>query len=468
MRDLVFLMLLPVMLYCMAKRPFIALGMWIWTALFFPNAWMFGLGTVPRYNLIFALLAMVGYMMQKEKPKVHWGAIGMLVTIFFFWTTVSSLMGQGHADLIMDRWTYLFKIIMLFYFVNLIMTKKLHVDFFFGCVVLSLGFFGTLEGFKWFASGGGHKIEGLPGHVLGDRNELSVGFVMLLPLCFYLLQEYGPKAKIIKFGMLGMMAMTVISIIGTQSRGGLIALLGLFGYMFIKSDRKFLLLILAAGVVGVASQFVSEEWTSRMDTIGEADQDESFMNRVIAWKFSFIVAVHNPMFGGGFKVVEYLPNWQALCAEFDNFPYFPTGEARPEFNKARAAHSIYFQLLGEHGFAGLLIYMSFIVIAFRKAGNFAKVAKPFESLGWVARLGPMLQLMLFGFCLGSAALSFAYFDLTFALLAIIQVVDSRILPTQLALLEKAGKIIRGPRGELMPAPSELSPKQQNMRIASGR
>jgi hypothetical protein len=40
MRDLVFLMLLPVMLYCIAKRPFIALGMWIWTALFYPNAWM--------------------------------------------------------------------------------------------------------------------------------------------------------------------------------------------------------------------------------------------------------------------------------------------------------------------------------------------------------------------------------------------------------------------------------------------
>lgn len=458
MRDAVFLLLLPVMLYCMAKRPFIALGMWIWTALFFPNAWMFGVGTWPRYNLIFALIAIFGYMVQKEKPKVQWGAIGTLVTVFFIWTTISSLLGTGNPDAIMDRWTYLLKILMLFYFVNLIMEKKLHVDFFFGCVVLSLGFFAALESLKWFASGGGHHIEGLPSHVLGDRNELAVGFVMLLPICSYLLQEYGAGSKVIRLGMLGLMGLTVIAIIGTQSRGGLIALLGLFGYMFVKSERKILLLVLAAVLVLVASHFISDEWSSRMDTIGTANKDESFMGRVVAWKLSFIVAVHNPIFGGGFKVIEYLPNWQALSMEFDNFPYFPSGEARPDLNKARAAHSIYFQLLGEHGFAGLLIYLSFIAIAFRKAGRFAKIARPFESLAWMARLGPMLQLTLFGFCLGSAALSFAYFDLTFALLAIIQVIDTRILPAQLALLEKAGKVVRGPGDKIVPAsvPQEVS------------
>jgi hypothetical protein len=70
----------------------------------------------------------------------------------------------------------------------------------------------------------------------------------------------------------------------------------------------------------------------------------------------------------------------------------------------------------------------------------------------MARLGPMLQLTLFGFCLGSAALSFAYFDLTFALLAMIQVIDTRILPAQLLLLEKAGKVVRGPGDRFLPAP----------------
>jgi probable O-glycosylation ligase (exosortase A-associated) len=381
-----------------------------------------------RYNLIFAVLAIFGYIVQKEKPKTQWGALGFLVTLFFIWTTLSSIMGTGNPDIIWDRWNNLMKIIALFYFVNLIMTKKLHVDFFLGCVVLSLGFFAALEGLKWLSSGGAHHIEGLPGHVLGDRNELSISFVMMLPLCFYLLQEYGERSRIFKWGMFGLMGLTVLSIIGTQSRGGMIALSGLFAYMFVKSDRKGLLLLLVIVLVGVASQFVSQEWTSRMDTIGAANKDDSFMGRVIAWKLSFIVATHNPIFGGGFKVIEYWPNWQALTAEFDNYPFFPSGDVRPDPKGAHAAHSIYFQLMGEHGFAGLAIYMSFIAVAFRKAGKMAKAARQYAETQWVATLGVMMQLTLFAFCLGGASLSFAYFDLTFAIVAMTQVIDSRIFP----------------------------------------
>lgn len=437
MRDLLFLMLLPIMLYCMAKRPFIALGMWIWTALFFPNAWMYGLGTVIRYNLIFACLAMGGYLMLKEKPKTNWGAIGALVTLFFVWTSISSVLGIGHPESISERWFYLLKIVFLFYFMNLIIEKKLHIDFFLWCIVFSVGFFAALEALKFIGTGGGHQIVGLTGHVLGDRNELAVAFVMLLPICYYLLVEYGRRSRILRLGLLGLCLLTVLSIIGTQSRGGMIALTGLFLYMFIKSDRKFTLLVLVGILVFVASNFISSEWAQRMDTIGAADQDESFMGRVVAWKLSFIVAVQNPIFGGGFKVIEYWPNWQELSAQFDSYPFFQTGTARPDPKAAHAAHSLYFQLLGEHGFVGLAIYLSFIVVAFRKAGGIARIARKHPSLEWMAVLATMLQLCLFAFCLGAAALSFAYFDLTFALLALIQVLGSRILPAQLAVLEAA-------------------------------
>ncbi|MBY0243270.1 MAG: putative O-glycosylation ligase, exosortase A system-associated, partial [Burkholderiaceae bacterium] len=420
-----------------AKRPFIALGMWIWTALFFPNAWMYGLGTVIRYNMIFAGIAMVGYLMLKDKPKTNWGAIGVLVTLFFFWTCISSLLGSGNPTSISERWFYLLKILLLFYFIILIITKKLHIDFFLWCVVFSVGFFAALEALKFIGTGGGHQIVGLSGHVLGDRNELAVAFVMLLPICYYLLVEYGRRSNILRLGLLGLCGLTVLSIIGTQSRGGMIALTSLFLYMFVKSDRKLTLLVLVAILVFVASQFISAEWAQRMDTIGAADKDESFMGRVVAWKLSFIVAVQNPVFGGGFKVIEYWPNWVELSSQFDSFPFFTTGTARPDPKGAHAAHSIYFQLLGEHGFGGLAIYLSFIVVAFRKAGKIARVARKHASLDWIATLATMLQLCLFGFCLGAAALSFAYFDLTFAILAIIQVLDSRILPAQLALLERA-------------------------------
>lgn len=448
MRDLFFLMLLPLMLYCIAKRPFVALGMWIWTALFFPNAWMYGLGTVPRYNLIFALIAMVGYLAQKEKAPVKWGAVGTLVTIFFLWATISSFMGIGHPDMIWDRWNNLFKIMMLYYFVNLIMTKKLHVDFFIWCVALSLGFFAVVEGLKFMSTGGAHAIVGFTGHALGDRNELAVACVMSLPLLFYLQSEYGKRYKVLKLGLTGAMGLTVMTIIGTQSRGGMIALVMLFAYMFIKSDRKVPLALIAVAVIWVASQFISSEWANRMDTIGKADQDNSFMTRVVAWKLSFILATQNPVFGGGFKALEFLPVWQDLALEFDSYPFFPTGEARPDARTPRAAHSFIFQVMGDHGFAGLGIYLSFIAVAFFKAGRVAKTARKHVETAWLASLGIMLQLSLFAFVLGATALSFAYFDLTFAILAIIQVLDSRILPAELARVRKKEQLKSSAAGKL--------------------
>ena len=431
MRDLFFVAVLPFMLYAMAKRPFIAVGMWIWTAMFFPNAWLYGFANAPRYNLIFTGIAMLGYLVLKNKPKVKFGAIGGLVLLFFLWTTASTMMTDGMPDIAWEYWSRFAKVFLLFVFVLLVVEKKLHVDFVLWCMVLSVGFYGCLEALKFVASGGGHKIEGFSGHVLGDRNELALAFVMTLPICSYLLTEFGKSSKIIRLGLLGAMALLVAAVVGTQSRGGFVALMGLAGYYFIKSDRKVLLAVAGALLALGMSYVVSSEWTSRMDTIGDANADASFMGRVVAWKLSFIMATRHPFFGGGFKTLEYFPMWHSLSQDFFSFPFFYTGDALPDLNRGRAAHSVYFQVLGDHGFAGLLIYLFMLARTFVATRAVAIRARLSPDTAWIAQLATMLQLCLFAFCLGGAALSFAYFDLLFAICALVQVLYSRILPASL-------------------------------------
>jgi probable O-glycosylation ligase (exosortase A-associated) len=431
MRDLFFVALLPLMLYAMAKRPFIAVGMWIWTAMFFPNAWLYGFANAPRYNLIFTGIAMLGYLVLRDKPKVRFGAIGGLVLLFFLWTTASTMMTDGLPDVTWEYWSRFAKVFLLFVFVLLVVDKKLHVDFFLWCVVMSIGFYGCLEALKFIASGGGHKIEGFSGHVLGDRNELALAFVMTLPICAYLLGQYGPSSKIIRFGLLGAMGLLVAAVVGTQSRGGFVALLGLAAYYFVKSDRKVLLAIATGVLVLGMSYVVSAEWTSRMDTIGEANADASFMGRVVAWKLSFIMATRHPFFGGGFKTLEFFPMWHSLSQDFFSFPFFYTGDALPDPNRGRAAHSVYFQVLGDHGFAGLAIYLFMLAKVFVTTRAVAIRARLCADTAWIATLATMLQLCLFAFCLGGAALSFAYFDLLFAICALVQVLHARILPASL-------------------------------------
>ena len=434
MRDLVFLGLLPLMLYPMAKRPFVALGMWIWTAMFFPNAWLYGVASTFRYNLLFTGITVIGYLALRDKPKPVFGPIAAAILVFFLWTTASTAMTVGAQELCWEIWNRFSKVVLLFVFVTLIIEKKLHIDFFLWCLVMALGFFGSLEALKYLVSGGGHMIEGFAGHVLGDRNELSLAFVMTLPVCYYLLSEYGKQSKLVRAGLLGVMGLLVIAIIGTQSRGGFIAMLGLGGFMFIKSDRKILLAFIVLVMIGVASQFVTHEWTSRMDTIGEANQDESFMTRGVAWKLSFILATQNPFFGGGFKALENFTVWPRLCQDFFSYSFFYTGDALPFPDHPHAAHSIYFQVLGDHGFGGLAVFLFLLASVFFKTRQVAKRARAYVETQWIATLATMLQLSIFSFSLGGAALSFAYFELLYAICGIVLVLDKRILPAAIAKL----------------------------------
>src|SRR5687768_692517 len=130
MRDLFLLAILPLLLYAMAKRPFIGLGLWIWTALFFPNGWVYGIAGSIRYNLLFTAVTVLGYLALKEKPKVRLGAVGAMVLLFFLWTTLSTSMTMAPSAVSWDIWSRFGKVIMLFLFVLLIVEKKLHVDFF--------------------------------------------------------------------------------------------------------------------------------------------------------------------------------------------------------------------------------------------------------------------------------------------------------------------------------------------------
>ena len=445
MRDLLILCLLPVMLYTMAQRPFIAVGMWLWTALFFPNGWLYGFASIIRFNLLFTGVAMLSYLAYKHKPKVRLGLIGALVLAFFLWTTLSTITTIGNPAITWEYWNSFLKVVMLFVFVLLTVKEKLHVDFLLWCVVLSVGFYADLEALKFVASGGGHKIVGMGGHVLGDRNELSVAFVMTLPLCYYLLGEYGHRAKLVRLVLLGTMASLAVAVIGTQSRGGFIALLALVGYMYIKSDRKILMTVLIVAIGIGVSYLVTKDWSSRIDSIATAENDDSFMGRVVAWKLSFIMAMQHPFLGGGFKSLEYFPNWAALSREFFSYSWFYTGTLLPNATVARAAHSVYFQVLGEHGFIGLGLYVGALASSFFKAGSVSRRARRAGGPAWVSTAATMIQLSIFAFALGGAALSFAYFDLIFALLALVVVFDLRILPAVLPQVQRSAASPLAPR-----------------------
>jgi probable O-glycosylation ligase (exosortase A-associated) len=139
-----------------------------------------------------------------------------------------------------------------------------------------------------------------------------------------------------------------------------------------------------------------------MSSIQTYEEDASAMGRINAWIVAWEVAKHN-FFGGGMSYQH--PLYFSLYGVYETV--------------ARAAHSIYFQIMGNHGFVGLLLYLLLWIFTYRSAAWLRKHGKLLPQTKWASDLGAMAQVSLVGFAVGGAFLSMPYFDLPYNLMVML-------------------------------------------------
>ncbi|TXH02682.1 MAG: putative O-glycosylation ligase, exosortase A system-associated, partial [Candidatus Moraniibacteriota bacterium] len=204
------------------------------------------------------------------------------------------------------------------------------------------------------------------------------------------------------------------------SRGALLAIAAMAIYMWIKAPRKILvgatLIVIAIGLLA----FMPEHWTERMNTITTYEEDSSAMGRINAWWTAYNVATSR-ITGAGFDM--YTREIFAVYA--------------PNPNAVHAAHSIYFQVLGEHGFIGLFLFIGIWWSVWKNAGWLIKHGGENAETLWCKHLGSMCQVSLVGYAVGGAFLSLAYFDLPYN--ALIMVALSRKWIEQKAWMSEASE-----------------------------
>ena len=105
----------------------------------------------------------------------------------------------------------------------------------------------------------------------------------------------------------------------------------------------------------------------------------------------------------------------------------------PDPDDFHDAHSIYFEVLGEHGFVGFFLFLALGIAALREAGRVSAQARASPELSWAADLGAMLQASIVGYAIGGLFLGLAYFDLYYHLIVLIALlrttVDERVIAT---------------------------------------
>jgi len=423
MRDIVLLLVFPILLFFVLRRPFIGSSLWLWSAMFFPNGWVWGIATSLRYNLIIAVTTVFSYLISRRKGQVCFGSVSVLILVFLLWTTISSAITLSIPDFVWFEWSVFFKIVLFYFICTFTLNTEHRINVFIWMILFSAAYFGASEGLKYLATFGGHKIEGIFGSRLKDRNELALSLNMILPLVVYLLAI--TKHKFLRLALVATVCFCIVAILGSYSRGGLLGLLVVAGYFYWVSKRKVLLTILIVIAGSLALSFMSDRWTDRMDTIGTMNEDTSFIGRVQAWKQAVLMANDNPFFGGGFKAGQNQQLWKQYEPEFSKFDHIIDTSGK-SFEHAKAAHSIYFQVLGDHGYVGLILFLMILLTSYRNLSWLIKNAKNEHF----RHLSQMLKVSLAAYCVGGAALSLPYFDLSFAFFAMI---------TCMVTLEKSSK-----------------------------
>lgn len=416
MRDILLTLIFVALVPAIVRHPEVGAYAWVWVSMMNPHKLTYGFAYSLPFAQAIVLLTILGYIFKKEKQPLPMNGGVAILFLLIFWVTLTSFFAIAAQDRVYDRWIFFMKIQFMIIFTLLLLRDRKQIEVLIWMIVVSIGFYGVKGGIWTLLTGGGGRVWGPSGGLLQENNSLAVALVMILPLVYYLIGVV--TTKWLRWGLIASMVFIAFSILGSQSRGALLALLAMAALLGLKGKypvrSSVALLVLVVGAIA----FMPATWVDRMDTIQTFSTDSSALSRIYTWHTMWNVALDRPLVGAGFAAdtpevfALYAPNH----AKYEAF-----------FGSIYVAHSIYFQALGEHGFPGLLLYVGLWVWVWSAAGRTAKAAEALPGMkDWAPLLMRMCQVSMVGFCAGGAFLSMMYFDFPYYLIAIVTLTRSAI------------------------------------------
>jgi probable O-glycosylation ligase (exosortase A-associated) len=384
-------------------RPQIGILMWFWLSLMNPHRWAWGYAQTFRVALVAGLATIIGWLFSREAKAPPNSFIVYALALFTLWVTLAAFFAI-HPDVAIAKWEEIIKILLMTFVTMCIVQTRERIIQLAWVVAVSIGIYGVKGGLFAIGTGGHYRVWGPDGSFISDNNSLACALIMVLPLLQFL--RVVSTRSWIKLGLLGAMGLNVISILASYSRGAFLGLTITLGYLLLKTRYRFVTLLVTVGVLAGALYVAPEAWFERMGTIEHYQQDESAEGRLQAWRFAFLLALDHPLLGGGELVGE----------DPRLFMHYV-----PQATQSRAAHSIYFQILGETGFVGLAIYLVLLLSSLLAARDIIRLTRDKPELAWARSLAAMLQVSIIGYSVTAAFLSLGFFDLYYALVALVAV-----------------------------------------------
>jgi len=443
MRDFVVLAIVLGAAPVCLLSPYFGVLMWYWVTYMNPHRFTWGFAYDFPVAVAVAVPTLAGMLFARKSMRSLAVRESLLLLVLWVWFAYTYIHAQGvplftgnMADAAYEM-SHISKILLMTFVMIVLITTRERLR---GVVLVTAGSFGllaiksTLFGLR---TQGESRVWGPPDSFLSDNNAFGLALNMSLPLLFFLARE--EKNRWMKLSLRLAFACTILVVLLTYSRGGLLGLAVVLMTILFKTQKKFLgamALVLAAFLV---LSFAPDSWMARMGHFSKGNLDASAEQRLVSWGTAWNFAQDYPITGGSFDV---LPNVDV----FQSYQPRPLPLGYP----SSGPHSIYFQLLADQGFVGLGLFLLLIASCFWSLSNIRSSARFVPSADYLVQYTHMIEVSILAFMVSGAFLGFVYLDVIYQMIGITVVLKS------LFLRELEARITSMQEEERMIVPEELN------------
>lgn len=406
MRDILVTLIVFGSIPFILRRPYIGILMWAWLSYMNPHRLTYGFAYDMPFAQIIAIVIFIAFIFSKDRQKIPNNGTVVVWVLFLIWTALTTYFAI-YPESAVVQFERVVKIQILTFLTMALITNQDKINKLVWVIALSIAFYSIKGGIFTILTGGSFTVWGPAGTYIEENNSLALACLMIIPLLYYLMVQVNNRWM--KYAMGGAIFLSLASVIGSQSRGALIAIGALLGFYWLKTKNKFVSAVFILFLVAAGWNFMPESWHKRMDSIANYTEDASAMGRINAWKYSINLA-NDRLLGGGFN------SWSSSTYAVYS----------PDALTTAVAHSIYFSVLADHGWIGLLLFVLVLVFTWNNLSRIMKRTRDDPAMAQQNLLARMLQISFIAYLTGGAFLSLSYFDLPWHLVAITLLISAQI------------------------------------------
>lgn len=423
MRDIAFIAFLFAFIGIGFRKPFLFVLAFCYIDIVAPQKLSYYLlNAIPVSQIVF-MLAIAGWFAVDKKQDSRFSGRQFLMLMLLGYCGLTTMQADFPVEAA-DKWSWVWKALVWAIFLPLTLRTKLRIEALILIMLLSAASIAITGGIKTAAGGGGYGTLQLlldENYGLYEGSIMSTVAIAIIPLILWARQHgtvFPPEWRVSLFCYALIFACLLIPV-GTQARTGLVCI-GVLAVLALRQVKYRALYVVGAGLLAVASiPFLPASFTERMETIRDHRSDQSASTRVAVWQWTWDYAKNNP-FGGGFEA--YRQNEVRVDKAETKFDPDKGGETGPVTyeERARAYHSSYFEMLGEQGYPGLVMWLTLhiwgLVSMERLRRRYLKTRRAEEQ--WIAPLATALQHGHIIYLVGSVFVGIAFQPFIYMMIAL--------------------------------------------------